>query len=86
MEPAAGRERLDALRVHDWPIYASGPDDFEHRFPHDETCYVVEGEVTVTPKGGQAFVFRKGDFATFPRGTVVRWDMRVRFRKHYRLG
>jgi len=86
LEPAAGRDRLEALGVHDWPIYASGVDDFEHRFAQDETCYVIEGEVTVTPRGGASFVFRKGDLATFARGTVVRWDMRVPFRKHYRLG
>lgn len=85
-EPSAGQDRLKTLGVSDWPIYASGVDDFEHRFTQDETCYVIEGEVTVTPRGGAPLVFRKGDLATFARGTVVRWDMRVPFRKHYRLG
>ena len=86
IEHAVDDVRVRALGVRRWPIYASAPDAFEHVFGDRETCYVIEGEAHVTPAGGETFVFRQGDLATFPRGTRVYWDMPVRFRKHYRFG
>tara|TARA_B100000212_G_scaffold241503_1_gene184065 strand:- start:2618 stop:2737 length:120 start_codon:yes stop_codon:yes gene_type:complete len=33
-----------------------------------ETCLFLEGEVTVTPAGGQTVMFRAFDLVTFPAG------------------
>ena len=47
---------------------------------------MIEGEVTVTPNGGQPIKFGSGDLVTFPAGMNCRWDVHQEVRKHYRFG
>lgn len=51
-----------------------------------EMCYLLEGEVIVTPEGGAPVRIGKGDLVTFPAGMSCTWDIRVAVRKHYRFG
>ena len=48
-----------------------------------ETCYFLEGEVVVTPEGGEPVTVGQGDMVTFPRGISCTWDVRRPVRKHY---
>ena len=48
--------------------------EFPWHYDEMETCYLLEGDVTVTPDGGQPVRFGKGDLVTFPVGYVVHVD------------
>ena len=47
---------------------------------------MIEGEVTVTPEGGQPINFGAGDLVTFQAGMNCRWEIHKVVRKHYRFG
>ena len=47
---------------------------------------LLEGEVTVTPEGGEAVKFGAGDLVVFPAGMDCRWDVHKAVRKHYQFG
>ena len=51
----------------------------------EETCYLLDGEVTVTTDDGSVVAFGEGDLVTFPKGLECVWDVRKSVRKHYRL-
>lgn len=78
--------RLRQLGVERWPIWTKEVSTFPWTYDTEETCYFLEGEVVVTPEGGQAVTVGKGDLVTFPAGMSCTWDVRRPVRKHYRLG
>ena len=51
-----------------------------------ETCLLLEGEVTVTPEGGDPVKFGAGDLVLFPAVMDCRWDVHKAVRKYYRFG
>ena len=59
---------------------------FPWSYGESETCYFLEGEVEVTPDGGEPVVVGKGDLVTFPEGMSCTWTVRSPVRKHYRFG
>lgn len=77
------KERLDALGVKGWPIWTKEVSEFPWSYDSSETCYLLEGEVVVTPDGGEPVTISAGDLVTFPRGMSCRWDVRSPVRKHY---
>jgi uncharacterized protein len=78
---------LEQLRVKTWPIWQKEASKFPWTYDDSETCYLLEGEVVVTPDGGGAPVtFGKGDLVIFPAGLSCTWDIRKAVRKHYRFG
>ena len=83
VERDPGRERLEELGVDDWGIWAKEVSEFPWTYDMQETCYFLEGEVVVTPEGGEPVKVGKGDLVTFPRGMSCRWDIRRDVRKHY---
>jgi uncharacterized cupin superfamily protein len=48
-----------------------------------EVCYILDGEVTVTPEGGEPVTIRPGDLVTFPNGLSCTWKITKDIRKHY---
>ena len=79
-------DRLRKLGVYDWPIWTKEISKFPWTYEVSETCYILEGDVVVTPEDGQSVTVGKGDLVTFPRGMVCTWEVRRPVRKHYRLG
>jgi uncharacterized cupin superfamily protein len=77
--------RLEALGVKRWPIWSKEVSDFPWTYDGQEICYFLEGEVTVTPEGGEPVTMGKGDLVTFPDGLSCRWRITKPVRKHYRL-
>ena len=59
---------------------------FDWIYDDKETCLLVEGEVTVTPEGGEPVRFASGDLVVFPAGMDCIWDVHKAGRKHYRFG
>ena len=49
-----------------------------------EKAYVLEGEIRVTPAGGETVVIRAGDYVEFPRGLKSQWEVTKQLKKHYK--
>lgn len=45
-------EHLRELGVSNWPIWTKEVSEFPRTCDEPETCYLLAGEVTVTPDGG----------------------------------
>ncbi len=78
--------QLKELGVTDWPIWEKEESEFPWHYDSAETCYILEGDVVVTPDGGEPVQVGKGDLVTFPKGMSCRWAVRQAIRKHYRFG
>lgn len=79
-------EELDQIGVPSWPIWTKEESEFPWTYDVEETCYFLEGDVVVTPKGGEPVSVGKGDLVTFPKGMSCTWKVRGAVRKHYRFG
>jgi uncharacterized protein len=79
-------ERLNQLGVFSWPVWEKGVSDFPWHYDQRETCYLLAGEVTVTPQGGSPVKISAGDLATFPQGMACRWKITKAVKKHYEFG
>jgi uncharacterized cupin superfamily protein len=78
---------LAQLKVETWPVWEKEVSKFPWTYGESETCYLLTGEVVVTPEGGGAPVsFGAGDLVVFPAGLSCTWDIRKAVRKHYRFG
>lgn len=79
-------ERLQELRVLNWPIWSKEASEFPWTYDESETCYFLQGDVVVTPDGGEPVTMGKGDLVTFPAGMSCTWKIQSAVRKHYRFG
>ena len=77
---------LHQLGVADWPIWSCGVSCFPWTYDEQENCLLLEGDVTVTPDGGEPVRFGAGDLVTFTAGLSCSWDVHAAVRKHYRFG
>eukprot|EP01106_Pelomyxa_sp_JSP_P010304 TRINITY_DN27514_c0_g1_i1.p1 TRINITY_DN27514_c0_g1~~TRINITY_DN27514_c0_g1_i1.p1 ORF type:complete len:102 (-),score=42.35 TRINITY_DN27514_c0_g1_i1:144-413(-) len=69
-----------------WPTWGCGVSKFPWTYASDETAYVLEGEVVVTPDGGAPVTIKAGDLVVFPGGMSCTWDVKKPIRKHYSFG
>ncbi|OYY81183.1 MAG: cupin [Methylotenera sp. 17-45-7] len=79
-------EKLASLGVSRWPTWSKEVSQFPWSFGSQEIAYILEGEVTVTPNGGEPVSFVAGDLVTFPAGMACTWQVKKALRKHYQLG
>ena len=87
VEHLPGTERLKQLGVEAWRIWEKEVSEFPWHYEEKETCYLLEGDVVVTPQGGGESVrFGKGDLVTFPQGMSCTWKVLQPVRKHYKFG
>jgi uncharacterized cupin superfamily protein len=78
--------RLNELGVSSWPTWSKEVSKFPWTYSEQEVAYVLEGEVVVTPQGGEPVKFGKGDLVTFPAGMSCTWEVKQPLRKHYQFG
>ncbi len=78
--------RLESMGVFRWPIWEKEQSVFPWTYDQTETCYLLEGDVTVTPDGGEPVHFGAGDLVVFPAGMSCTWDIHADVKKHYRFG
>ncbi|HGY5536980.1 MAG TPA: cupin domain-containing protein [Prochlorococcus sp.] len=77
---------INELGIKDWPIWTCEPSTFPWTYAEQETCLLLEGEVTVTPEQGEPVKFGAGDLVIFPSGMSCTWKIDKAVRKHYRFG
>jgi hypothetical protein len=78
--------KLEVMGVYGWPIWQKDASTFPWTYDSDETCYLLAGEVTVTPAGGDPVTFAAGDLVSFPAGMSCTWEIHAAVKKHYKLG
>ena len=79
-------EKLLKLDVRSWPVWEKEESEFPWFYDEAETCYILEGEVTVTPENGPPVSFGKGDLIIFDEGLRCNWNIIKAIKKHYRFG
>lgn len=77
--------KLEVMGVFDWPVWTAETSRFPWTYAERETCYLLDGDVVVTPAGGRPVRLQAGDLVTFPAGMSCEWDVRVPVRKHYQF-
>lgn len=80
------KEKLAGLDIKSWPVWEKDISDFPWEYDESETCYLLEGDVVVTPEKGEPVRFEKGDFVVFPAGLKCRWKINKKVKKHYKFG
>ncbi|MDM9384927.1 cupin domain-containing protein [Chlorogloeopsis sp. ULAP01] len=86
IERQPSQERLQELAVSKWGIWQKQVSKFPWTYDTQETCYFLEGDVIVTPDGGQPVQMGKGDLVTFPAGMSCTWEIKSDVKKHYCFG
>ena len=76
---------LDELSISNWAIWEKESSSFPWTYELNEICYILEGEVTVTPEDGNPVLIKAGDLVTFPQGMSCHWDISEDIRKHYQF-
>lgn len=64
-------------------VYAAEPAviNITEPYSYDEFVLVLEGEVTLTPTGGEGQTYQVGDSFLVPKGWTGTWDMPFKFRE-----
>lgn len=83
IEKQAPRDRLKQKGIFEWPIWTKEVSRFPWTYDASETCYFLEGDVIVTPEGGEPVRMGKGDLVVFPAGMSCIWDIKQAVKKHY---
>lgn len=86
VEKNLDEKKLQDLGVSEWDIWTKEVSRFPWRYDEQEICYILEGDVVVTPDGGDPVRIGQGDLVTFPKGMSCVWEVREPVRKHYRFG
>ncbi|MEH2351335.1 MAG: cupin domain-containing protein [Nostoc sp.] len=74
------QERLNELGVYKWEIWKKEVSKFSWTYDSQETCYFLEGNLVVTPDGGQPVQMGKGDLVI---GMSCIWEITSDVKKHY---
>ena len=82
----ADEAQLSELGVRSWPTWSKEASTFPWHYDDRETCFFLEGDVIVTPEGGEPVAMGKGDLVTFPAGMSCTWEIRADVNKHYQFG
>ena len=80
----ANKGELEAEGIAQWSTWGKEASTFPWHYDRTETCYILEGRVTVTA-GDQKVSFGPGDIVVFPAGLDCVWHIETAIRKHYRF-
>ena len=76
---------LEKRGILSWPVWSCEPSAFDWSYSDRETCYILEGRVTVETDEGSVS-FGPGDLVVFPEGLSCVWKVEEAVRKHYTFG
>ena len=72
-------------RCKSWPIWQCEASTFDWAYTEQETCLLLEGEVTVRDEN-DSVNFGAGDMVIFPEGLECTWQVKKPVKKHYTFG
>jgi len=72
-------EKTEMLTKPTWGCEVS---EFNWHYDSEETCLLIEGEVTVT-YDSESVSFGTGDYVAFPQGLSCVWKVTKPVKKHY---
>ncbi len=78
-------QQLEQMNMKKWSIWEETVSEFPWHYQETETCYILEGRVTVTPDGGEPVEIEQGDLVTFPKGMSCTWKITRDIKKHYKF-
>jgi uncharacterized cupin superfamily protein len=64
------------------PVWTCEVSEFDWHYDSEETCLIIEGEVTVL-YGSKSVSFASGDYVVFPKGLSCVWQVKKPVKKHY---
>ena len=64
------------------PLWECKVSEFGWHYDCEETCFLVEGEVTISHGDGRVS-FGAGDYVVFPKGLSCVWNVTKPVKKHY---
>jgi len=67
------------------PVWTCDVSEFSWHYDDEETCLIIEGEVTVN-YGSKSVSFAAGDLVVFPKGLSCVWQVKKPVRKYYLFG
>ena len=79
-------EMIAKLGCRSWSTWGKEPAVFPWHYDEKETCLIIEGNVTVTPSGGEPVAISTGDLVVFPQGMSCVWNVQEAVRKYYKFG
>jgi uncharacterized cupin superfamily protein len=79
-------EKLRELDVDRWGVWECEVSRFDWEYDEQETCWLFEGQATVTTEGGEKVQFGEGDIVVFPKGLKCTWDVNKPVRKRFHFG
>jgi len=70
------------------PVWSCGVSEFDWYYDSEETCLLLEGEVTVSYEANGSdragsVSFGAGDYVVFPKGLSCVWRVTKPVKKHY---
>lgn len=69
-----------------WGTWSKEPSQFPWFYDEKETCYILEGEASVTDSEGNMIRFGPGDWVEFEEGLACNWIIRKAIRKRFKMG
>ena len=64
------------------PVWTCKVSEFDWYYDSEETCLIIEGEVTVR-YGSKSVSFAAGDYVVFPKGLSCVWNVTKPVSKYY---
>ena len=69
-----------------WGTWSKEPSEFPWYYDEKETCYILEGNATVTDTNGNQLSFGPGDLVEFEQGLECTWKIDKTIKKKYKFG
>jgi uncharacterized cupin superfamily protein len=86
IEKNLSEARKAELGISTWETWECPVTEFRLDFDDEsEHSYILEGEIVVTPDGGEPVTIVPGDYVIFPQGLTSMWQVTKPLRKHYNL-
>ncbi|MCF7791439.1 MAG: cupin domain-containing protein [Victivallales bacterium] len=76
---------LEEKGILNWPLWTCEPSEFDWHYHEKETCYLLEGKVTVKTDT-ETVSFATGDIVSFQKGLSCVWKVEKAVNKHYKIG
>ena len=72
----------EVVEMQSYPVWTCDISEFDWYYDSEETCLIIEGEVTVK-FDSKSISFTAGDCVVFPKGLSCVWQVKKLVKKHY---